>query len=116
MAEVERKPQKPTAAGAAPTVIEGLNSADTQIIPNKNGDVVLRVTNGGSEDTKVTIVTPGEVGGNVIADKEVTVAKEGVVRLIGPFDPETYNDANGNLQVKLSKVTSVKLEVTQVTI
>lgn len=113
MAEVERKPQKPTAAGAAPTVIEGLSSADTQVIANKNGDVILRVINGGAEAATVTVVTPGEVGGNAVADRTIEVAA-GATRLIGPFDPETYNDAKGNLAVKFSKVTSVKLEVTQV--
>ncbi len=112
MAEVERKPQSPTAAGATPTVIEGLLEADTQVIPNKNGDVVLRVTNGGEAATSVTVVTPGEVGGNAIADRVVEAAA-GATKLIGPFDPQTYNDAKGNLGVKFSKTTSVKLEVTR---
>lgn len=113
MAEVERAPQRTTADGVEPNVIEGLNSADTQVIPNKNGDVILRVINGGAEATNVTVVTPGEVGGNAIADKVVAVAA-GKTRLIGPFDPAVYNDGKGNLAVQLSKVTSVKLEVTKV--
>lgn len=113
MAEVTRNPQRTTTAGAEPTVIEGLSSADTQVIPNKQGDVILRVTNGGAEATNVTVVTPGTVGGNAIADKVVAVAA-GKTELIGPFDPAVYNDGKGNLAVQFSKVTSVKLEVTKV--
>jgi hypothetical protein len=113
MAEVARVPQVPTAAGAAPTVISGMNSADTQVIPNKNSDVILRVINGAAEATKVTIVTPGEVGGNPISDREVEVGATST-KIIGPFDKSTYNDIHGNLNVKLSKVTTVTMEITQV--
>lgn len=113
MADVERAAQKPTAAGAVPTAFEGLQAADTQLIDNKTGDVILRVVNGGAEATDVTIVTPGQVGGNAVADRVVTVAN-GATKLIGPFDPETYNNAKGQLQVQFSKVASVKLEVTKV--
>lgn len=113
MAEVERKPQRATHKGAAPTVISGMLAPDTQLIPNKQGDVILRVINGGSETTKVTVVTPGEVGGNAIADSEVEVAA-GATKIIGPFDPAVYNNANGQLEVKLSKVTTVTMEATRV--
>lgn len=113
MAEVARTAQVPSPSGVVPTVIEGMSAADTQIIPNKNSNNILRVVNGGSETTKVTIVTPGEVGGNAVADKEVEVAA-GATKIIGPFDKATYNNRKGNLEVKFSKVTSVKLEITQV--
>jgi len=110
MAEVERATQKSTSAGVVPTVIEGMSAADVQIIPNKNGNVTLRVINGGAEATKVTIVTPGEQGGNPVADREVEVAN-GATKVIGPFDPNTYNNSKGNLEVKFTKVASVKLEI-----
>ena len=113
MAEVTRAVQTPGASGAEPTVFEGLSAADTQVIPNKNGDVILRVNNAGSEATNVTVVTPGEVDGNPVADKIGAVAA-GKTKLIGPFDPAIYNDKHGNLAVTLSKVTSVKLECTRV--
>jgi hypothetical protein len=113
MAEVARTAQVPTPVGIVPTVIEGMSAADVQIIPNKNANNILRVVNGGSETTKVTIVTPNEVGGNPIADREIEVAA-GATKLIGPFDKATYNNRKGNLEVKFSKVTSVKLEITQI--
>lgn len=110
MAEVERAVQRPGAGGAEPTVIEGLSGADTQLIPNKNGDVLIRVTNGGAEATNVTIATPGEVDGNAVADKVVAVAN-GKTKVLGPYDPKTYNDKKGRLALTFSKVASVKLEI-----
>jgi hypothetical protein len=115
MAEVERKPQRTNHKGAVPTVVSGMSSADTQLIPNKGGDVILRVINGAAEATKVTVVTPGEVGGNLVADLEVEVAAT-TTKLIGPFDPAVYNNASGFLEVKLSKVTTVTLEATRVAV
>jgi hypothetical protein len=113
MAEVVHNPQRVTAKGVVPTEISGLSAADTQVIPNKGGDVVLRINNAGTEATNVTIATPGEVDGNAIADDVVAVAN-GVTKEIGPFDPETYNDKHGNLAVTLSKVASVTVEVKRI--
>lgn len=110
MAEVEREPFTPKSAGVEPTVIEGMSAADTQLISNKNGNVTLRVINGSAEATNVTIVTPGEPGGNPIADRVVEVAA-GKTKVIGPFDPNVYNNSKGQLEVKFSKVVTIKLEV-----
>jgi hypothetical protein len=115
MAKVERKPQRTSAKGAVPTVLSGLSAADTQIIPNKGGDVLLRVINGGSEPTNVTVATPGEVDGNAIADLVVAVAA-GVTKDIGPLDPAVYNDEEGNLEVTFSKVATLTLEVKRVSL
>lgn len=115
MGEVVRVPQRVTPKGVVPTVISGMSAADTQVIANKNGDVILRVINGGTEPTNVTIVTPGEVGGNAIADQVVSVVNA-TTKEIGPFDPAIYNDKHGNLAVTLSKVTTVTMEVKRVTL
>lgn len=111
MAEPERVPDKATSAGKEPTVIEPL-VADTQIIPNKNGKVQLRITNANEADTIVTVVTPNEAGGNPIEDKKVEVKKT-KTKIIGPFDPAVYNNAKGNLEVKFSSVLGVKLEINE---
>jgi hypothetical protein len=113
MAEVERAVQAGAVAGVVPTVIEGMSAADTQLIPN-DGRTVLRVNNGGAEPTEVTIVTPGEAPGSLaVEDRKVTVAN-GVTKVIGPFDRGTYNNSKGQLEVKFSKVASVKLEILSV--
>lgn len=113
MAEVERKPQRTNHKGAAPTVVSGMSAADTQLIPNPNGDVILRIINGSAEACKATIVTPGEVGGNAISDQEVEVGA-GASKIAGPFDPEVYNNAHGQLEVKFNKVATITMEVTRV--
>ncbi len=115
MAEVERVPDSLTASGAEPTVISGMSAADIQLIPNKNGNVQLRVINGSAEATKVTIVTPGEQGGNPVADKEVEVAA-GKTKVIGPFDPNVYNNVKGFLEVKFSKVATITMEIQKVSL
>ena len=114
MAEVERALQKPTPQGVEPVVIAGMSAADTQLISCKQGqDILLRVINGSAEATNVTIVTPNTVGGNAVADLVVEVAA-GKTKLIGPFDPAIYQNANGFLEVKFSKVTTITLEATLV--
>lgn len=113
MAEVERTPQVPTTAGVEPTVISGMSAADTQIIPNPNGDVVLRVINGSAEACKCTIKVPGLVGGNEVKAKEVSTAA-GKTKIIGPFDPKVYNNTKRQLEVTFDKVTTITLEVTRV--
>lgn len=110
MAEVARAIEKASPEGKVPTVIEGLLAPDTQLIPN-DGHTVLRVNNGGAESTEVTIVTPGtESGGVGIEDRKVTVAN-GVTKVIGPFPRSLYGNT---LEVKFTKVTSVKLEILSV--
>lgn len=112
MAEVEKEADRPGADGAEPTVVGELSAEDTYNIPNKNGKLVLRVDNGGAEATNVTIITPGEVGGNPIDDMVVEVGA-GKVKLISNLDPAIYTNSKGFVQIKLSKVTSVTLEIVQ---
>lgn len=114
MAEIQRELQKPTPQGVEPTIFAGMAAPDVQLIPGKQGgDVLLRVTNGVTADTVVTIVTPNSVGGNAIADLTVEVKKE-KTKLIGPLDPSIYCNAAGNIEVKFSAVTNVTLEATLV--
>jgi hypothetical protein len=112
MAEIERAPQKPIAQGVKATVIEGMSAADTQIIPNPNANVMLRIT-AGAEAIKVTVVTPNAPGGNAIADLENEIGI-GETEVMGPFDPTVYNNSKNQLEVKFNKVAGVKMEVYQV--
>lgn len=113
MAEVEKTPDAANAAGKEPTVLSGLSAADTYLIPNKNGNVQLRVINANEADTTVTIVTPGELGANPVSDRAVEVKKT-KIKVIGPFDPAVYNNSKGFLEVKFSSVLGVTLELQQV--
>src|ERR1044072_4697222 len=112
MAEIERAATKYTPKGSEPTIIEGLSAADTQLIPNRNGKVIIRVTNG-AEAINATIVTPNDVGGNGVADV-VNGIGANKVEIMGPFDPAIYNNAKGQLELKSDKVVGVKLEIIEV--
>lgn len=72
----------------------------------------LQVTNGGGGSINVTISkqqstlnAPG-YGALTLADRVVAVGA-GVTKLIGPFPAALYNDANGQVNVGYSGVTSV---------
>jgi hypothetical protein len=106
MAEVEVAVQEAAASGIKPAEKGSLNSADTHLIDNSDGNTKLLIKNGGSETTKVTIVTNGTEAGLAIADREVEIPA-GESRIIGPFDRAAYNNKKEKLEVKFTKVTSL---------
>jgi hypothetical protein len=60
-----------------------------------DGKVILLVRNSDGAAARVlTIQTPGTVDGQAIADRTVSVAF-GTSRVIGPFPPSIYNQADG---------------------
>ena len=76
-----------------------VTSADSFLVPN-NGSVRLIVTNSAGANN-LTVVTPGNVDGNAIADLviELTASK---LYVIGPFPPSVYNNAAGQLRFTVS--------------
>lgn len=74
---------------ASNAVVAG--AAEMEVGPN-DGLVFLEVKNVSTTTTeKFTLVIPGAVDGIVIADEEISVAKE-VTELFGPFPPEDFNN------------------------
>lgn len=73
--------------------------------PN-DGRTYLHIKNGGGSSITLTIATQLTVDGKAVADDAITVtnAQE---RVVGPFPPGIYNDANGMVQLTYSGVTSV---------
>lgn len=113
MAEIDVAVEESVDTGLSRTKKGGLSAADVYLIPN-DGKTALIINNAGAEDTKVTIKTPGTEGGLAIADQEVTVAKEGGEKVIGPFRKSLYNNKAEKLEVTLSKVAEVTLSAVQV--
>lgn len=109
MAEVEKAVQSVSDAGIVPTKNAGLSASDEYLITN-DGNTIIIIENGGAEPTDVTIVTPGTSGGLAIEDRKVTVANA-TEKIIGPFNKSRYNDAKEQIHVKLSKVTTVTMQV-----
>lgn len=75
-----------------------------------DGSQFLRIANGDASPMDVTIVSQSTVDGLAVADRVVTVAA-GTVKLIGPFSPGVYNDANGKVQLTYSSATSLTVGV-----
>lgn len=77
------------------------------------GRQIIEIVNGGGSDIVLTIVTPGTYKGKGIADDANTVPAGGR-RHYGPFDPEIYNNASGQVALAYSAVTSVTVAILQI--
>ena len=86
-----------------------MDAANNYIIRN-NGRVVLLFVKTGAGAAVITIVTPGTVDSNAIADKTFTVpATTGVV--VASFNPGVYNDASAELDVSTDEDTALTMYV-----
>jgi hypothetical protein len=85
---------------------------------NEKHDVILHVKNGGAVSLTVTIQIPGNVDGEALPDKTVTI-NAGADKFIGPF-PELYNqnsaipDIDKAVYVDFSVQTSVTVAALKV--
>lgn len=87
------------------------NITDTFTFPN-DGETFLHVKKSGAGSCNVTIITPGTVDGNAIADLVVVVPATTGDKMIGPFRPEIYNDpTTGLCSVTFSEVTGLTVGV-----
>jgi len=71
-----------------------------------DGRTFLHVKNGGGSPINVTFATPKKVKG-VDIENPVVAVSNGSEKMIGPFDPEIFNAADGNVDVAYSGVTTV---------
>ena len=73
----------------------------------------IHVKNGDVSAHTVTIETSRTVDGLAVADRDVAIPA-GEERLIGPFPKQTYDDADGKVQLTYDAVTSVTIAVIKV--
>ena len=71
-----------------------------------DGRTYIHIKNGGASPITLTIATQMTVDGKAVADDAITVTN-GQERIVGPFPPGIYNDANNMVQLTYSGVTSV---------
>lgn len=71
-----------------------------------DGRTFLHVKNGSGAPMTATFQTSGTVNGLAIADLVVTVAN-GSEKMVGPFEPGLFNQADGKVYVDWSLETSV---------
>ena len=73
----------------------------------------FRNANGGTT-YNITLATGATVAGMAIADIAFTLAPA-VMKIIGPFEPRYWNDANGYIQITYDAVTDLKVRAIRVT-
>lgn len=105
---------KITRAGVAPPAQQNSDATNDHYIPGNDGTIFLEVTNVNAGEQDVTIITPGTVDGNAIADLVVPVPGSSAVRLIGPFPPAIYNQADGSVYVDPEISTDLKFRAYRV--
>ena len=102
--------EKIVRAGVVPSLVAASGGGDEFA---NNGREFLYVKNDDAAGKDLTFDIQVTVDEQTVTDRQVTVAA-GTVRLIGPFPPQVYNDANGRLQITYSAVTSLTIGVLKV--
>lgn len=95
--------QNPTLAGLTPAYSAAAGGGDKVAA---DGKTFLIVKNGGGAPITVTITTPATVRGLAVADPAVSVPA-GAERWIGPFARDAFGNADGQVDIAYSGVTSV---------
>lgn len=114
MADVALATQQLTRTGAAPTYTGSLSTSNTYYSKN-NGNTFIHMKKSGAGDAVPTLQTPISVDGNAVAEKTLTTvpATTGDI-MAGPFPPEVYNDANGDIRYSFDNITGLTVAVIQV--
>lgn len=95
--------------GIVPTFAAAAGAGDE--FPN-NGKTYIEVINGGGSPINVTIASQYQNPPPGTDNEDIVVAvANGVQKKIGPFNQVGFNDADGNVQVTYSGVTSVTVGV-----
>lgn len=74
-----------------------------------NGKTFLYIRNAGGSTITVTLSATPTPAGLTITPPTISVAGSGVTILAGPFDPAYMNDADGNISITYSAVSSVTI-------
>lgn len=87
-----------TQDGVAQPAQTNSDAANDHELAFNDGRVLLEVGSVDAGAQNVTVVTPGSQGGLAVADLVVSVPAGGV-RLIGPFAPSVFNQADGKVHI-----------------
>ena len=85
---------KPSTLAGVLEAHTSLGASDTVMSFPNNGNTVLQVKNGSASPITVTPTVVATVQGMAITPTAVSIAA-GAVKMLGPFDPTIFNDANG---------------------
>jgi hypothetical protein len=100
-------PQQVTRAAITPTYGAGDAVNGHQYL---NGGSEFIHVKTGATGTTVTVNIPKTVDGQAVTNKTYVLGTN-TERMIGPFPPDTYNQADGNVYIDLSSAATVTLAV-----
>ncbi|KKM12766.1 hypothetical protein LCGC14_1719780 [marine sediment metagenome] len=92
---------------------QAMATADNYIMRN-DGKTILHFIKAGANPATITIVTPKTVGGLAVAEQTFVVAASGGVEFAGPFPPDLYNDASGDIDISTSEATDITVQAIRV--
>jgi hypothetical protein len=110
VADVPLSVEQVVRTGLAATYNGTLSTDNTYQVAN-DGKVILHVVKTEAVDCDVTFTAPGTYYGMTFADHVVTVAGTTGNVFIGPFPPQVFSDAAGNVEFTLSDVDGLTIAV-----
>jgi len=102
-----------TRAGVQISGVRPTAGVATQTFSN-NGKMYLLVENGSIASINVTITSQsvdGDNAGDLTVQDPVVAVGAGVSKILGPFKPSIFNNADGKVSVALSAFADVTLQV-----
>lgn len=96
--------QEATRSGLTPAYTAA--HVDGFAVPN-SGKEMIHVKSGGTGAT-VTFVTTPTVDGQAVADRSVVMGTN-TERMLGPFPPNIYNQADGTMWIDFSSITTMTI-------
>jgi hypothetical protein len=94
-------------AGVAPTRNSAAGGGDSF---TNDGKTFIDVVNGSGGEITVTITAQQACSVGILHTLAIAIAA-GIEKMIGPFNRQIYNDANGKVQLTYSGVTSLTVAV-----
>jgi hypothetical protein len=88
-------------------------AADNYIVRN-NGRVLLHFVKTGAGPATISIVTPKTVSGLAVAELTLVVPATTGNVWAGPFNPDTFNDGSGDMDVSTDEDTGITIEAVQI--
>jgi hypothetical protein len=106
MARTALNPQQVTRAGLTPSYTAA-NGSGGHAMPNSGlGEFIYVKTT--TNPVVVTVDTPGTVDGLAIGNKTYNIGTSSE-RMIGPFPPNVYNQADGSVYIDFDVVTGASI-------
>ena len=111
MARVLLSAQQPSRAGVVPN-FTAANASGGNNFAN-DGRTFIEVKNASASPINVTLNIPMTVDGNTVTAPVVVIPATTGDKIIGPFPPAIFNQADGTVNIDFSATTSVTVGVFQ---